>query len=228
MFIFCLLMLPFASATKVLCLHGGGSSAVQFRAQMKQVMADTPELDYVFADGGNWFRDPPGGKMEPTQDPDWDKASIELVKDLVVNQGPFDVVLGFSQGSAFIPAYLSIHSSDFRKAALLSGYLPSTHQGVLKRIQAAAPFSLPALVYLGKEDDIIPYPMTREQAMLFENVELVEGDGGHHVPARQEKGYDELINFLKDEDNSAMIWPWILAAALVGVGVLVLTTKTFF
>ena len=117
MFIFCLLMLPFASATKVLCLHGGGSSAVQFRAQMKQVMADTPELDYVFADGGNWFRDPPGGKMEPTQDPDWDKASIELVKDLVVNQGPFDVVLGFSQGSAFIPAYLSITKGIFESSS---------------------------------------------------------------------------------------------------------------
>ena len=161
----------------------GGSSAVQFRAQMKQVMADTPELDYVFADGGNWFRDPPGGKMEPTQDPDWDKASIELVKDLVVNQGPFDVVLGFSQGSAFIPAYLSIHSTDFRKAALLSGYLPSTHQGVLKRIQAAAPFSLPALVYLGKEDDIIPYPMTREQAMLLKMWSSWKAMGG--ITSRQ-------------------------------------------
>ena len=61
--------------------------------------------------------------------------------------------------------------------------------------------------------------------MLFENVELVEGDGGHHVPARQEKGYDELINFLKDEDDSAMIWPWILAAALVGVESLSLQPK---
>ena len=221
-FRFLLLTLPLASGTKVLCLHGGGSSADAFRAQMKDVMADTPGNEYVFANAakGNWFEDPPDGKGTPTQDPDWDKASIELINRIVTDEGPFDIVLGFSQGSAFIPAYLSIHPRAFQKAALLSGYLPSTHQGVLQRIRAAAPFTIPALVYYGKADLRISNDMTREQARLFKNVELVSDEGTHKVPSKNAPGYKKLIYFLKEEDGAILIWPWILAALLLGVLVL--------
>ena len=59
---------------------------------------------FVFADspisGGVWWADPPGGKGEPTTDPEHANISISYLDQIVKEQGPFYGIIGYSQGGA--------------------------------------------------------------------------------------------------------------------------------
>jgi pimeloyl-ACP methyl ester carboxylesterase len=102
-----------------------------------------PGLDFVFLSapntGGVWMPDPPssGGSKGSSTDPNWDSASAALLDGVVQEQGPFYGILGYSQGAAYAISYLShAPAATFQLAALFSGYLPSTHLGILARINA--------------------------------------------------------------------------------------------
>ena len=47
------------------------------------------------------YKNPPGGKNEPTTDSNWATDSIEYLDELVSEHGPFFGILGYSQGAAF-------------------------------------------------------------------------------------------------------------------------------
>ena len=79
-------------------------------------MNSLPDVEFVFADSptnGVWIQDPPGGKDDPTTDPNWANDSIEYLDNVVAQQGPFFGILGYSQGAAFIPVYLANTSNTF-------------------------------------------------------------------------------------------------------------------
>ena len=102
-----------AQNPKILCLHGGGGSptGMQNTPGIRALRNSLPSFDFVFAQGGYpsgageflWVIDPPGGKGEPTTDPDIANASIENLDQIVEEQGPFYGILGYSQGSMFVP-----------------------------------------------------------------------------------------------------------------------------
>jgi predicted esterase len=134
---------PGMSRPKILCLHGGGGSAEGFRMQANSLTQAMPGLDFVFLSapntGGVWMPDPPssGGSKGSSTDPNWDSASAALLDGVVQEQGPFYGILGYSQGAAYAISYLShAPAATFQLAALFSGYLPSTHLGILARINA--------------------------------------------------------------------------------------------
>jgi len=66
---------PGMSRPKILCLHGGGSSAEGFRMQANSLTQALPGLDFVFLSapntGGVWMPDPPssGGSKGSSTDP---------------------------------------------------------------------------------------------------------------------------------------------------------------
>ena len=119
--------------------------------------------------GGLWIAGPPGGKDTPTTDPDWAEDSINLLDEYVQEQGPFFGILGYSQGSAFAPVYLStVAAGTFQVALLFCGYLPTTHLGLLGLINDEAPFGdIPALVWAGSNDWIISNDLTVEQVVSW-------------------------------------------------------------
>ena len=57
--------------------------------------------------GGLWIRDPPGGMENPTTDPNWAQSSFTYLDNMVATQGPFDAIVGYSQGAAMTILYLS-------------------------------------------------------------------------------------------------------------------------
>ena len=148
-------------ALKILCLHGGGQSASSFENDAG-IVALQNELgssyEFVFPQapysGSLWMRDPPGGKESATTDPDWAADSISMLDQIVQDQGPFYGILGYSQGSAFAPVYLStVATGTFQVALLFCGYVPTTHTGLVGRIDGATPFGdIPALVWMGAND----------------------------------------------------------------------------
>lgn len=163
------------AARKILCLHGGGMSGDSFAGTrgMRDLEASLgPEYEFVYPDAPYgtgqslvWIRDPPGGKDEPTTDPNWAQESMERLDEIVKTQGPFYGILGYSQGSASVPLYLS-HAPEgtFDVAMAFCGYLTETHLGLLDNVVQASPYGgIPALVWMGENDWIISNQQTREQ-----------------------------------------------------------------
>merc|ERR1711924_363668 len=121
--------------------------------------------------GHVWVRDPPGGKGEPTTDIDWASSSVTYLDDYVATNGPFEGILGFSQGSMFTTYYLSVAPADtFSFAVMFCGFLPTTHTGLLNTINSETPFNnIQSLVFMASNDAIITNEMTDAQAAKFAN-----------------------------------------------------------
>jgi hypothetical protein len=161
-----------------------------------------PNIELVFAQApygdGLWMRDPPNGKEVATTDPNWAADSVQVLNDIVRTQGPFYGILGYSQGSAFVPYYLSVAAAGtFEVAMLFCGYLPTTHAGLLASLNSASPWSdIRALVFMGARDAVITNGMTQEQAAKFTSpVVITSRAAGHHVPQRSDPTFDQVVAF---------------------------------
>ena len=196
---------PAAASLKILCLHGGGqsSSAFQSTAGMRALEASFPQITFVYASGGFpgdlWVPDPPGGKGQPTTVPNVAAASMAALDTIVANQGPFFGILGYSQGSMFVAAYLShAPANTFQVAMMFAGYTPETHQGLLASIESAAPFGdIPALVWMGTADSVISNVQTNGQAALFTNPTVLVSQGGDHaVPSSVDSTYAQVVEYV--------------------------------
>mmetsp|Transcript_8320 Transcript_8320/g.9579 ORF Transcript_8320/g.9579 Transcript_8320/m.9579 type:complete len:270 (-) Transcript_8320:536-1345(-) len=200
-----------AQRPKILCLHGGGQTAASFKPDIRQLEDALPEFEFVYANGAYgtnnsrlWIADPPGGKGEPTTDPAWADDSIDALDAIRDSQGPFHGILGYSQGSAFIPVYLSrVPDDTFEVALMFCGYLPETHLGLIGSIDQGSPFGdISALVYLGQNDFIISNPLTLAQAEEFTSPLIVtSAQGGHYVPGSSDPTFDDITSFLRDSLN---------------------------
>lgn len=189
---------------KVLCLHGGGETSADFQRDwgMTSLESALPDWEFVFAEapeeGHVWMRDPPS-KSEPTNDPDWDMASRNYLDGLVSSQGPFDAILGYSQGAAYTLTYLSWAPAQTFKAALLfCGYVPSTHLAMVDRINSHAPQGVSAAyVFHGVNDPIVSASMSQEAASKFSNPTIVTSPtAGHNVPYASDSTFGTVVEFL--------------------------------
>jgi predicted esterase len=198
-----------AETTKILCLHGGGQSYTSFAASpgMVALQAAHPNVKFVFAAAPDnlWLRDAPGGKTSPTNNADWDLPSRTVLDNLVATQGPFDGLLGYSQGAAYAPAYLAhVPLGTFNFTALFCGYLTTTHLAQLARASAASPFGdIPALIWMGAADTTIPMAMTQAQTTLFTSpTVLVSQSGGHAVPDAADPTFKDVAAFLSSSSKA--------------------------
>lgn len=60
----------------------------------------------------------------------WADESIDYLNEKIAAEGPFYGLLGYSQGSAFIPVFMSNTSHRFNRLMMYNGYLPTTHEGL--------------------------------------------------------------------------------------------------
>ena len=182
-------------ALRFLALHGGTDNPTTFQGQMGDVVnALGSSHTWVYAQGAYpnpvagtageylWIRDAPGGKNAGTTDPNWAQASFTSLDNYVATQGPFDAIVGYSQGAAMTLLYLSQSASSFRFALTFCGYLPTVHSGLTGLVTAAAPISIPTLFYYGTADTIISNGMTTSAASYFSAATMVSDGGGHDPP----------------------------------------------
>ena len=190
---------------KILALHGGGQTANGFRSMqgMQDLMASLSDYEFIFAstpESNNvWIRDPPGGKGEPTTDRDWADASISYLDQVVEQQGPFHAILGYSQGAAMIPVYLANTENTFEKVMMYNGYLPTTHEGLIDTINEAAPFSTPAMVFSGENDNNFK-DLSPALAQKFSDCTQVHSpSAGHHPPYQSDSKYNQILNWITSD-----------------------------
>ncbi|XP_035034921.2 esterase OVCA2 [Hippoglossus stenolepis] len=112
--------------------------------------------------------------------------SVTVVREAVKVQGPFDGILGFSQGAAFVAMLCSLQEQklepefNFRFAVLVAGF-PSACKEHQKFY--SAPLQIPSLHVFGLEDRVIPDNMSRELLPSFQQPQVLTHPGGHFVPA---------------------------------------------
>ncbi|XP_022210718.2 esterase GA18864 [Drosophila obscura] len=127
------------------------------------------------------------------------QESLRLVEEAWKTQGPFQGLLGFSQGACFVGLICGLAKKKLTSirpefAVLSSGFV----SGSLVHMSAyEEPISIPTLHIYGLTDEIIPKDMSAALASHFKNVEVLEHSGGHYFPAtaQQKQTY---INFFQD------------------------------
>lgn len=126
------------------------------------------------------------------------RAAIELLDHVVGDQGPFDGVLGFSQGASIACAYLAHldrrdgSCAPFRFALFFaSGGLSTDHLLLLRRLSdgeqrqpfaSDAMFSIPSLHVYGTADDLKDNALAMTRLWQPGSASIVTHPGGHVVP----------------------------------------------
>ncbi|OUV39345.1 MAG: hypothetical protein CMA18_002785 [Methanobacteriota archaeon] len=195
---------PVATTKKILALHGGGETASGLASQqgMQDLMDALPEFEFVFASAPEsndvWIRDPPGGKGEPTTSPNWADTSISYLDQVVADQGPFYALLGYSQGAAMIPVYLANSDNTFNRVMLYNGYLPTSHEGLIDTIEAVEPFTTPAMVFSGENDEWFKDLAPALAAKFTGSLDLHSQTAGHNLPYESDQHFDSILDFIRE------------------------------
>ncbi|KAK0136176.1 Esterase OVCA2 [Merluccius polli] len=199
---------------RILCVHGYRQNSSSFREKtgaLRKLLKKQVELVYMTApcsptgDGsesgpasgagedqdsrGWWFSDSQARSFSAQQrclDSLGLDESVAAVRDAVKELGPFDGVLGFSQGAALVAMLCSLHRQRsephlaFRFAILVAGFRSACegHQGFYD-----SPLSIPSLHVFGLDDRVISDTMSRELLPTFLDPQVMTHPGGHFVPA---------------------------------------------
>ena len=140
-------------------MHGGGGNdnSLKYQKGIQDLMnnSNISNWEFIFAkspiEGGVWYKDPLS-KDQPTNDLNWADESINYLNNFIQKNGPFDAILGYSQGVPMTLIYLSkgIYKDQFNKIFLFNGYLPITHNGLMKIINDNNPFEKETLILFQK------------------------------------------------------------------------------
>ncbi|KAL7823595.1 hypothetical protein AOLI_G00221420 [Acnodon oligacanthus] len=139
---------------------------------------------------GWWFSDVQARSFDATQECESSlglEESLDAVRVAVKDMGPFDGILGFSQGAALVAMVCALQERqlepafNFRFAILVAGFRSACaqHQHFYEDLQ----ITLPSLHVFGKEDKVIPEQMSRDLLPVFPGAHVLIHPGGHFIPA---------------------------------------------
>uniref|UniRef100_A0A8C1JGF6 Esterase OVCA2 n=1 Tax=Cyprinus carpio TaxID=7962 RepID=A0A8C1JGF6_CYPCA len=109
--------------------------------------------------------------------PRWDSTWPRYVKTAVKDLGPFDGILGFSQGAALVAMLCALQEQklepafNFHFAILVAGFHSCCSQH--RCFYEGPAITVPSLHVFGQDDRVIPEEMTQ----------ILIHPGGHFVPA---------------------------------------------
>lgn len=146
---------------------------------------------------GWWFstEDDTYDPLTPTDVTKGFGESLEVVKTTFNDKGPFDGVLGFSQGACFLSILCALREQgdlQFKFAILVAGFKSrSTSHGVYYSTQ----IKFPTLHVFGDTDKVIPKENSEALLQHYSNTTILNHPGGHFIPtqAPQSKVYTEFL-----------------------------------
>ncbi|KAH8817120.1 DUF341 domain protein [Xylogone sp. PMI_703] len=196
---------------RILCLHGMGTNAKIFEAQTNALRASISaelnmECDFVFVDA-EIATEPRNGVEKYYEGPflsyyDWDSPqSIQkaygLLYDLIEECGPFDGVMGFSQGGSLAASFLLHHMETcpsqpveelFRFAIMICSGNPFDARGVQTRRyhpdQDNLRISIPTVHIVGRGDDEYSRQLLLHCLCDARRSTVYDHGGGHEIPRR--------------------------------------------
>lgn len=189
---------------RILLLHGLGQDAATFREATSGIRSCADALSVEFSlcqashsatnlasifsntssssGGMQWYN------MSPSSLGAGWAFSMEQLVEILESEGPFDGVLGFSQGAAalsmLVAEQILLDKKWFRFACFVGGFLPNAEH-MRERINRASlngKFLLPSWHSFGLKDFVIPSEKSQLLASYFEAPSVVSHQGGHVVP----------------------------------------------
>uniref|UniRef100_A0A336LJZ1 CSON008440 protein n=1 Tax=Culicoides sonorensis TaxID=179676 RepID=A0A336LJZ1_CULSO len=201
---------------KVLALHGYRQTGESFKAKLgafRKYLAKYVDFVFITAphvapfEGDNpgnswWFKD--DGTFKGS-----DKCaaaigfeeSLKLVEEVWETQGPFQGIMGFSQGASFTGLICSLASRGMTKinprfAVMASGFKSQSlaHRSYYEsKIGGIQSFHI-----YGETDEIIPPSMSLDLASMFVEPIVEKHKGGHYFPATVDQKYKYIL-FFRDQ-----------------------------
>lgn len=192
---------------KLLCLHGYRQNETTFRERtgaLRKLLRKHLEFVFISApheipepenlarpeearERGWWFSraDRSYSAMDTTDLCTGYEESLRLVHDAFESRGPFDGVLGFSQGAAFVSLLLTSLQDPsspvkFKFAILIAGFksLVSPHSDLYRD-----PVECPSFLTIGSTDAVIPTQASEDLLAICPKGTAYRHSGGHYVPA---------------------------------------------
>lgn len=202
---------------RFLCLHGHGSNAAQFEKYFDVwPKFITDKIDLIFINGpfpidndGTsvnehfvWL-----GFNKVTMEYDKFEEGIAYIEDHMIELGPFDGVLGFSEGAFITGALPGMQEQGLclkkvkkiEYVVIISGAkiggksLPLVPK--LAETAYSSPINIPSLHIFGKNDK--EWPNSPELVEAYVDPLVIKHNGGHEVPKLDEEGLKIMIEFLK-------------------------------
>ncbi|KAF1985909.1 alpha/beta-hydrolase [Aulographum hederae CBS 113979] len=209
---------------RVLCLHGSGTNAAIFASQTAAFRNKLPKDEYKFfffdgpvetdAEPGLRFPGPYFCWYNTPTSIKWARAQ-RAVYDIIEKNGPFDCVMGFSQGAAVPAAMMLEHSINnpsfpplFRGAIFLNSTIPfstTTTHGLDIRTYFGVPADVPARP---DRPSIMPEHLITDPGFLRAQGSI----------ARTTHGYEgDDVKSIKSGDVHFMMWHHTADEARIGV-----------
>ena len=199
---------------RVLCLHGYRQNKDTFRERtgaLRKLLKKHVDFYFVAAphvipepqnlqrpaeeqERGWWFSRPEKSynALDETDCCIGFEDSVAFIRKVFEDAGPFDGVLGFSQGAAFVGLLDVVRRREpegpvqFKFAILVAGFksLLSSHSHYYDD-DAAVPLLLgvPSFHTAGASDAVIAAKSSEELASLCPEAVVYRHDGGHYIPA---------------------------------------------
>ncbi|KAI4321115.1 hypothetical protein MLD38_034535 [Melastoma candidum] len=179
-----------ARKPRMLCLHGFRTSGDILKKQGKSDVEGIFDPPYY-----EWFQ----FNKEFTEYVNFDKC-LDYIQDYMIKHGPFDGLLGFSQGailSAALPGLQSRGEALTKvgkiKLLVIIGGAKLKSQSLAEKAYST-PITCPSLHFLGETDFLKPYG--KELLECFSKPVVIHHPKGHTVPRLDEKGLETMTAFL--------------------------------
>ncbi|XP_055928970.1 esterase OVCA2-like isoform X1 [Argiope bruennichi] len=214
---------------KILCLHGYRQDAESFKDKIggfRKTIKSTAELVFVDAPheipsescvsaieegatelrGGRswWFCDNTKDFSSKTScnDVEGFEESVNTIAEAFKSQGPFDGILGFSQGGALAALICALKEHeefeyDFHFVVIIAGFrsIAKCHEYLYSK-----PINKESLHIIGENDACISKDRSEELIPLFKSSSVVYHDGGHFIPSKSSVKA-EYLPFFKNMRN---------------------------
>ncbi|XP_049380630.1 esterase FUS5-like isoform X4 [Solanum stenotomum] len=212
---------PEKKKPRILCLHGYGSSAEIFKKVIYQWPESvTGKLDLVFLDGPfpaqagksprEGFFDPPYFVWFPSNKDFKEDCSFEeclkYIEDFMLKHGPFDGVLGFSQGTVLCATFPGMQREGvaltkvpkIKFLIIISGAKfggPTFSAPPLASNAFSSPINSPSLHFLGDMD----YQKKDGEILLecFVDPWVIHHPEGHTIPKLDGSNLEIMLGFIE-------------------------------
>ncbi|KAL2231835.1 esterase AGAP003155 [Sesamum indicum] len=201
---------------RLLCLHGFRTSADIIKKQLtgKWHQSVLHKLDLVFVDAPfpsqgksdvEGIFDPPYYEWfqfnkEFTEYLNFDEC-LDYIQDCMIKHGPFDGLLGFSQGAILAAGLAGLQAKGLAltkvpkiKVVVIIGGAKFRNPSVAENAYSS-PIQCPSVHFLGDEDFLKPYGT--ELLESFIDPLVIRHPKGHTIPRFDEKGLDSMLSFLE-------------------------------
>ncbi len=196
---------------KVLCLHGKQQNKEILRTRLGRIppktkniaqfiVVDAPHLDGFTTDNTQqvrtWFNRDDAGNI----DSESLKASLEFLRSVWNDSGPFDGVLGFSMGGTVAAVMSSKAYSDMFPGLTFGMYIgspdiPAKMLTALDLTEVSIPDGLRSLHIAGLADNVVAIESSRALVTRFHEPQVIEHEQGHCIPMKAEM-LNQIVSFV--------------------------------